>query len=114
MPEHRDAAAVRVFPPGIPLATILLGVGLNWMWPIDLGFAIPRPERYWLGGLIVAGAFLGLKELVPADSWTVLFLEILLGLIVYGLVALLCFRTEDRRDLGRIFDRVRGLLRRGG
>lgn len=60
MPEHKDAAAVRVFPPGIPLAAILLGVALDWVWPIDLGFTIPRPERYWVGGAIVAGAVLGL------------------------------------------------------
>jgi protein-S-isoprenylcysteine O-methyltransferase Ste14 len=58
--ESRDAAAVRVFPPGIPLAAILLGVALNWLWPIDLGFAVPAPERYWLGATIVVGAILGL------------------------------------------------------
>jgi protein-S-isoprenylcysteine O-methyltransferase Ste14 len=58
--EQRDAAAVRIFPPGVPLLAILLGVGLNWIWPIDLGFAIPAPARYWLGGLIAAGAILGL------------------------------------------------------
>jgi protein-S-isoprenylcysteine O-methyltransferase Ste14 len=56
--ESKDAAAVRVFPPGIPLGAILLGVGLNWLWPIHQGFAVPRPERYWLGGLIVVGAIL--------------------------------------------------------
>ncbi len=56
--EPVDAAAVRVFPPGIPLAAILLGVGLNWLWPIHLGFSFPSPERYWLGGAIVAGAIL--------------------------------------------------------
>jgi protein-S-isoprenylcysteine O-methyltransferase Ste14 len=56
----RDAAAVRVFPPGVPLLTILAGIVLNHLWPIDLGFAFPRPERYWVGGLIVAGAILGL------------------------------------------------------
>jgi protein-S-isoprenylcysteine O-methyltransferase Ste14 len=44
----------------VPLLTILIGVGLNWLWPIDLGFALPTPERYWLGGAIVAGAILGL------------------------------------------------------
>lgn len=60
MPEPKDAAAVRVFPPGVPLATILVGIGLNWMWPIDLGFVIPRPEPHWIGGVIVAAAILGL------------------------------------------------------
>lgn len=60
MSKHQDAAAVRVFPPGVPLAAILLGVALDQLWPIDAGFAIPRPERYWLGGGIVAAAVLGL------------------------------------------------------
>ena len=60
MHEQRDAAAVRIFPPAVPLLTILLGVVLNRMWPIDLGFALPEPERYWLGGLIALGALLGL------------------------------------------------------
>jgi protein-S-isoprenylcysteine O-methyltransferase Ste14 len=60
MHEQRDAADVRIFPPAVPLLAILLGVGLNWLWPIDMGFALPTPERYWLGGAIVAGAILGL------------------------------------------------------
>ena len=60
-PKHkRDAAAVRVFPPAIPLVTVLAGVGLNRLWPIDVGFELPAPQRYWLGGLIVTGAVLGL------------------------------------------------------
>jgi protein-S-isoprenylcysteine O-methyltransferase Ste14 len=56
----RDAAAVRLFPPGVPLGVILAGVGLNRLWPIDPGFIIPAPARYWIGGAIAAGAFLGL------------------------------------------------------
>lgn len=60
MHEQKDAAAVRIFPPGVPLLTILLGAGLNWLWPIEPGFAFPTPERYWLGGAIVASAILGL------------------------------------------------------
>lgn len=60
MHDPRDAAAVRVFPPAIPLLTILLGVGLDQVWPFDLGFGLPTPERFWLGGLLVTGAILGL------------------------------------------------------
>lgn len=60
MSEQRDAAAVRIFPPVVPLLAILLGVGLNRFWRIDAGFALPTPERYWLGGAIVVGALLGL------------------------------------------------------
>ena len=47
--QQRDYAAVRVFPPGVPLVTVLVGIGLGRLWPIDLGFALPAPERYWLG-----------------------------------------------------------------
>jgi protein-S-isoprenylcysteine O-methyltransferase Ste14 len=53
MNEQRDAAAVRIFPPAVPLFTILLGIGLNRVWPIDSGFALGTPERYWVGGAIV-------------------------------------------------------------
>lgn len=52
--------AVRVFPPGVPLLTILAGIGLQRLWPINLGFEFSTPERYWVGGLIVAGAVFGL------------------------------------------------------
>ncbi len=67
--QQRDSAAVRVFPPGVPLVTVLVGFGLGWLWPIDLGFALPAPERYWLGGLIVAGSFLGL------GTWSVILVR---------------------------------------
>ncbi len=60
MHEQKDAAAVRIFPPGVPLLTILLGAGLNWLWPIELGVTFPTPERYWLGGAVVTSAILGL------------------------------------------------------
>lgn len=60
VPESKDAAAVRIFPPGVPLVVVLLGGALNHLWPIDLGVAIPGPARHWIGGAIVAGAVLGL------------------------------------------------------
>ena len=56
----RDAAAVRVFPPAIPLLTVLAGVGLDHLWPIGLPVAFGPPESYWVGGLIIVGAVLGL------------------------------------------------------
>ena len=58
--DSPDAAAVRVFPPGVPLVTILLGVGLNRVWPLDLGFELPAPANYWIGGANVVVAILGL------------------------------------------------------
>ncbi|SRR6266404_4049763 len=67
--QQKDAAAVRVFPPAVPLLTIVIGVGLSHLRPIDLGFALPKPARYWLGGLIVAGAFFGL------GLWSVIVLR---------------------------------------
>jgi protein-S-isoprenylcysteine O-methyltransferase Ste14 len=58
--RDRDAAAVRIFPPAVPLLTILVGVGLNLVWPLDPGFTLPAPERYWVGGMIIVAAILGL------------------------------------------------------
>jgi protein-S-isoprenylcysteine O-methyltransferase Ste14 len=60
MEEPRDAAAVRVFPPAVPLLTILTGVGLDYLWPLEFGFALSAPARYWIGGAIVVSAILGL------------------------------------------------------
>lgn len=57
---RKDAAGVRVFPPAVPLVTVLAGVGLDWLWPIGLGFALPAPLRYWVGGAVAVGALLGL------------------------------------------------------
>lgn len=55
MRESRDAAAVRVFPPAVPLFTILLGVGLDILWP-SFEFEIPALANYWIGAAIIIGA----------------------------------------------------------
>jgi protein-S-isoprenylcysteine O-methyltransferase Ste14 len=60
MTEPEDRAAVRVFPPAVPLIVILLGVLLNRLWPIRTDFELQVPERYWLGGFIVTVAILTL------------------------------------------------------
>lgn len=57
---EKDGAAVRFPPPLLPLATILVGVGLQSLWPIGVAFELPAPARYWLGGVVVAAAVLGL------------------------------------------------------
>jgi protein-S-isoprenylcysteine O-methyltransferase Ste14 len=44
----------------VPLLTILLGVGLNRLWPLESGFEFSTPACYWVGGTIVVGAILGL------------------------------------------------------
>jgi protein-S-isoprenylcysteine O-methyltransferase Ste14 len=56
----KDSAAVRIFPPVIPALVILTGIGLQIVWPIDLGFEIEKPLRYWLGGATVVVALVGL------------------------------------------------------
>ncbi len=58
--ELKDRADVRLFPPGVPVITILIGVGLQRLWPLDLGFSLPAPGRYWAGGVLVVGSLLGL------------------------------------------------------
>ncbi len=69
MTDQSDAAAVRVFPPVIPLFTILLGVGVNRVWPVHIGFEASPFARYWAGGLIVVAAILGL------GLWSVLLVR---------------------------------------
>ena len=54
----KDRADVRVFPPGVPVATILIGIGLDRLFPLRLG--LPAPTRFWLGGALVVAAVLGL------------------------------------------------------
>jgi len=68
-PGQRDAAAVRVFPPLIPLATVLAGIGLDYAWPALPGPGVPAPARYVAGGLIVIGALLLL------GAWSVFLLR---------------------------------------
>ena len=66
----RDSAAVRIFPPAVPLVTILLGEGLDRLWPL-LGeeTGLPAPLRYGLGGALMIGALLGL------GLWSVLVMR---------------------------------------
>jgi len=52
----KDRAEVRVFPPGVPLVTILVGVAAQRFLPIS--FDLPTPARYWIGGAVVLGASL--------------------------------------------------------
>jgi protein-S-isoprenylcysteine O-methyltransferase Ste14 len=59
-PRDRDAAAVRVFPPGVPAVTILLGLVLQRLWPMSVDSRVSPATRRWIGGLIVVGAILGL------------------------------------------------------
>ena len=59
-PEIRDAARVLIFPPGVPLITILLGQVLQRFWPIARSLELPALVRYGIGGLIVAGSIFGL------------------------------------------------------
>jgi protein-S-isoprenylcysteine O-methyltransferase Ste14 len=59
MPDERDAAAVRIVPPAVPILVILLGVGLDRVWPIR-ALDVGTPARWWIGGAIVLGAILGL------------------------------------------------------
>jgi protein-S-isoprenylcysteine O-methyltransferase Ste14 len=66
---QRDGAAVRVFPPAVPIVAILAGSGFQYVWPIDIGLAIPEVVRYWVGGAIVLGAILLL------GGWSVLLMR---------------------------------------
>jgi protein-S-isoprenylcysteine O-methyltransferase Ste14 len=58
--QLRDAADVRVFPPAVPLIVILLGIGLNYRYPLAVGYLPAGSARYWIGAALVAAAVLGL------------------------------------------------------
>lgn len=58
--EPKDAAEVRVFPPAIPLFTLLLGIALNYLIPLGARFTPVTRARYWVGALLVVGSILGL------------------------------------------------------
>jgi protein-S-isoprenylcysteine O-methyltransferase Ste14 len=58
MKEPSDAARVRIFPPAIPLLTMLLGFVPHWLWPINIAYSLFSPARYYLGGAIAIGAIL--------------------------------------------------------
>jgi len=60
---------VRVIPPIVPLLTVLIGLGLGHLWPIDVGFELAAPTRYWVGGTVVLASFLGL------GIWSVLIVR---------------------------------------
>lgn len=52
---EKDAAGVRVFPPGLPLLTVIAGVLLEWRVPISSGVMPEGPVRYILGALLIVG-----------------------------------------------------------
>ena len=59
--QPKDAAAVKVIPPLVPLSTILIGALLNSPWRIALGLEVSSVARYWVGGLIIFVSFFGLS-----------------------------------------------------
>jgi len=69
MTDQKDTAAVRIFPPALPLFTILLGVAMNHVWPVHLDYELSSIARRCIGGLIIVVAILGL------GLWSVLVLR---------------------------------------
>lgn len=69
MNELGDAAKIRVFPPAIPLVTVLAGVGAEYLVPIQFGATPSATLRLTLGALIAVGAVLGL------GLWSVLLVR---------------------------------------
>ncbi len=57
--EAPDHAGVRVPPPALFLGALLIGIGLEWQWPLSWLDGLPSSLRYWFGGgLVLAGAAL--------------------------------------------------------
>lgn len=49
---ERDAAAVKVFPPGIPLVTVGVGVLLDWSAPVGADLMLQGAPRYIVGTML--------------------------------------------------------------
>ncbi len=69
MTQTNDAARVRIFPPALPLITVVLGIGLQYLFPIDIGLSLSASVRYWVGGLVVLCSISGL------GLWSVLLVR---------------------------------------
>jgi protein-S-isoprenylcysteine O-methyltransferase Ste14 len=69
MDSSEDRAAVRIFPPAVPVATVLAGLALQSLWPIGTVSGLSSSVRYAAGGLIVIAAVLGL------GLWSVLLVR---------------------------------------
>lgn len=57
MSTEKDRANVRVFPPALPLATLVVGTALQRVLPLPV-MQLPAPVRRSVGGVIVIGAIL--------------------------------------------------------
>ena len=53
----------------MPLLTVLVGLALDRLWPMDLQAGFGPPESYWIGGAIILAAVLGL------GLWSVLLIR---------------------------------------
>ena len=64
--NEKDAAKVRIFPPAAPLLTVLVGVGLAYIWPLGWPSILEVPIGYWIGGGIILASiyFLGFRAVV--------------------------------------------------
>lgn len=52
----RDAAAIRIYPPLVPIGAILLGTALGKVWPVDLGLASFATTLARVGGVMIVFA----------------------------------------------------------
>jgi len=56
--NRQGGAKVRFPPPILPIFTIVCGHYLSVFVPLVSAYDLPTPARYWIGGLIAAGALL--------------------------------------------------------
>ncbi len=54
MSDEKDVPGVIVFPPLIPLTVLLVGVVLDWLWPLSVLAPIPFAMRVTAGLALLA------------------------------------------------------------
>ena len=69
MNDHSKDTPGVIPPPPIYGFLLLIGLGLDWMWPYPV---LPNPPQYWVGGIVIALSFvlvpLVLREFVQAKT----------------------------------------------
>ena len=108
----------------VTVAAVSLGITCAVYPPLFWSFAIQLTQSSWgqwcrdvlvrgsVPALVATPVWLGLAQLLPADSWLTLATDVVIGCTVYVLAILtLCLRPSERDDLRNLLMRLPGLGR---
>jgi protein-S-isoprenylcysteine O-methyltransferase Ste14 len=59
-----EDTGIRIYPPVVMLAALILAYGLDWIWPSRVG--VPDIARYVVGAVLIALPFIGMPSILAA------------------------------------------------